>query len=291
MTDLGARLRSLRQSRKLTQQQIATACNVGRSQIGNIEGGDSLPGVDVLLKWVEACGADVAFVSEKQDPLAARALELPERDRDLLRDIADVLPSLHPLRRADLEAAIQREPPRHASDARMTDYVCPHCGQNKPRHARCVIDYGREQRRGAWMRVAAALELDGPQDRALLEQQIALRVDAIPAEDRDENDAVRALVGILREEIETRRQRTQRLEDVVRRQDAAILAYQLESPVADGDYIAGGHVGRCNGRGVPDAHHGEEFPMPEIIFTPPGVCPACDLIRANVLRKRLGSLP
>ncbi len=53
------RLKELRESKKLSQEQLARALNVHRSYITKIEKGERLPGRDLLIKIANKFGCSV----------------------------------------------------------------------------------------------------------------------------------------------------------------------------------------------------------------------------------------
>lgn len=58
--DIGARIRSVRLQRKLTQEQLAEAVGVGVTHISHIETGNSIPSLQVMVDIINAleCSAD-----------------------------------------------------------------------------------------------------------------------------------------------------------------------------------------------------------------------------------------
>ena len=58
--DIGMRIRAMRLTRKLTQEQLAEAAGVGITHISHIETGNSIPSVQTLVEIINAldCSAD-----------------------------------------------------------------------------------------------------------------------------------------------------------------------------------------------------------------------------------------
>lgn len=59
---IGSRLRELREELKMTQQQVADATGVPRSNISQIESGKHSISIDLLAKIAKAVGASVEIV-------------------------------------------------------------------------------------------------------------------------------------------------------------------------------------------------------------------------------------
>ncbi|EOS67434.1 MULTISPECIES: helix-turn-helix domain-containing protein [Clostridia] len=58
--DIGARIRTVRQSRKMTQERLAEMVGVGVTHISHIETGNSVPSLQVMVDIINAleCSAD-----------------------------------------------------------------------------------------------------------------------------------------------------------------------------------------------------------------------------------------
>lgn len=58
--DIGARIRTVRQSRKMTQERLAEAVGVGVTHISHIETGNTIPSLQVMVDIINAleCSAD-----------------------------------------------------------------------------------------------------------------------------------------------------------------------------------------------------------------------------------------
>ncbi len=58
--DIGARIRTVRQSRKMTQERLADAVGVGVTHISHIETGNSIPSLQVFVDILNTlhCSAD-----------------------------------------------------------------------------------------------------------------------------------------------------------------------------------------------------------------------------------------
>ncbi len=58
--DIGARIRTVRQSRKMTQERLAEAVGVGVTHISHIETGNTIPSLQVMVDIINTleCSAD-----------------------------------------------------------------------------------------------------------------------------------------------------------------------------------------------------------------------------------------
>jgi len=58
--DIGMRIREVRKSKKITQEQLAEAVNVGVTHISHIETGSSIPSLKVMIDIINTlgCSAD-----------------------------------------------------------------------------------------------------------------------------------------------------------------------------------------------------------------------------------------
>jgi transcriptional regulator with XRE-family HTH domain len=69
---LGRRIRALRKSKGLTQEQLGAACGVNYKFIGGIERGEENPSLSILQKIAEGLGMEVielfSFQHEESDP-------------------------------------------------------------------------------------------------------------------------------------------------------------------------------------------------------------------------------
>lgn len=97
---LGGRLRSLRQKRHLSLDQVAQASGVSRSTISKIELGQVVPGTAILAKLVETLGTSFAAIMSTES--VGETVVLRSQDQPVLRDettgftrrcIAPILPS------------------------------------------------------------------------------------------------------------------------------------------------------------------------------------------------------
>lgn len=103
---LRERLRKLRQEAGLSQRALCRQMDVDESYISRLERGERAPSAEVLRRWAEACGVEVAVL----DPAAGLAdlvAALRPADADRVRRYADALARLP----ADLPAG-----PRHPGD-------------------------------------------------------------------------------------------------------------------------------------------------------------------------------
>jgi transcriptional regulator with XRE-family HTH domain len=64
---IGKQLATLREYRKLTQEQLAQKCGVSRVYIGQVESGDRNPTLGVIFKMCDAlqCYVDINFTPIK----------------------------------------------------------------------------------------------------------------------------------------------------------------------------------------------------------------------------------
>lgn len=94
----GARLRSLRLARGLSQEQLAEAASLSRDGIARLELGDRWPRFDTVIKLADALELPIASLLEQHgdddaslERLRHVAADLPEGDIRLLIGIASLL--------------------------------------------------------------------------------------------------------------------------------------------------------------------------------------------------------
>jgi len=108
MIELGHRLRSLRESRGLTQQAVARAAGIATDMVSRLENGHySSPGLRTLLRIAAGMGVSVAALLPDRDAdgpisgpdtvmrarLSGMALRADPEDLELLVDLAQVVVS------------------------------------------------------------------------------------------------------------------------------------------------------------------------------------------------------
>jgi transcriptional regulator with XRE-family HTH domain len=62
LAQIGPRFRAQRQRRSITQEQAAKSMNISRSQLANVESGDSAPGLDLLVRAADAFCVSVDYL-------------------------------------------------------------------------------------------------------------------------------------------------------------------------------------------------------------------------------------
>lgn len=102
MTLTHERLSALRQAAGLSQEKLAELIQVDRSNLSRMERGQRGIDIEVAERWVVACKARLAVVTEGHEDLLRSVAVLESVDVEIVRRLAAVLPSLHPVRRADL---------------------------------------------------------------------------------------------------------------------------------------------------------------------------------------------
>lgn len=102
--DLRPKLRQIRDHAGLSQDDVAKATGVGRSQISLIETSARQTTLDVLIRWAAACEHDVVLVPNSDGGAALSALV--GADRELVLRLAEVLPRLPEALREDLESRL-----------------------------------------------------------------------------------------------------------------------------------------------------------------------------------------
>lgn len=98
-------LRELRKSAGLSQDDIAQIIGVTSPTVSRMERGVRTINLDQAAAWVEACGARLAVLRTEDDWNAITA-DLTERERQILRNLLAVLPTLHEVRLKELEGLI-----------------------------------------------------------------------------------------------------------------------------------------------------------------------------------------
>jgi transcriptional regulator with XRE-family HTH domain len=117
-TDVGQQLASIRLRAGMTQSQIANELDISRQHVSNIETGFTSPTLDVLEKYLKACGADLdSFfcgpLPKYQTPHQReyhRKLQDILESRSLSAAITKVLDAFHSSVQTAASAAVQ--PPR-----------------------------------------------------------------------------------------------------------------------------------------------------------------------------------
>jgi transcriptional regulator with XRE-family HTH domain len=83
--ELGDRLRTLRETRALTQAELAERIGVARTSITNIEGGHQNLSVGRLFVLAMTLGVSVRIVFDPIERVGITAAALPSQDRDAWR--------------------------------------------------------------------------------------------------------------------------------------------------------------------------------------------------------------
>lgn len=112
--ELRHQLRELRESAGLKQAELARQLGVNQSTVSFIENGRHAPSMDLLDKWLAACGATLRVERPGADPLAPlvdAARGLGAADLALLRRVALTIPMAPDLVRRQLEAIAAAVPP------------------------------------------------------------------------------------------------------------------------------------------------------------------------------------
>lgn len=105
-TDLAHALRSLRESRGLTQAQVAKHLELTRPAISKLEVGKSTTTVDVLDRWAALFQRRVVLVREQPD-LVEDLSTLNPHHLDLVRKLVVLLPRLDPANIVSLWALVE----------------------------------------------------------------------------------------------------------------------------------------------------------------------------------------
>lgn len=92
---LTSKLKEIRSRAGLTQKGLAQSLGIGQTMISMIETGQSQTTIDILEKWVEACGASIDIRRNEGDPhvdeIVETAERLSEQDRYRLVRLAQCL--------------------------------------------------------------------------------------------------------------------------------------------------------------------------------------------------------
>lgn len=103
-TDIGARLKTLRKGRKLTQQELADKMGVTRCTVSNYETGRRSPHISELKRFAEFFGTDLSFFGyaeaskDEVFDLLSRAKDIFASDKvshDTKKEIFDELMKLY----------------------------------------------------------------------------------------------------------------------------------------------------------------------------------------------------
>jgi transcriptional regulator with XRE-family HTH domain len=65
MTDIGSRLRTIREQRKIPQVEVAVAVGISRSTLSKYETGGDVPGRDTLIKLADFYGVPIDFLAAR----------------------------------------------------------------------------------------------------------------------------------------------------------------------------------------------------------------------------------
>lgn len=91
----------MRRSARLTQAEVAAHLQLDRSYYSRMERGERPIDVELAEKVAILCGFRTLVVEPAHDRAATAIAALNSADLDLILRLAALLPTLHPLRRAD----------------------------------------------------------------------------------------------------------------------------------------------------------------------------------------------
>ena len=89
--NFGTKLRQLRTTQKLTQQQLATRLGVAKSVVSYYESGDRYPSYDVLIKIARTFHVTTDYLLDVERTRILDVSDLSEEDISVLQTVADAL--------------------------------------------------------------------------------------------------------------------------------------------------------------------------------------------------------
>lgn len=89
--NFGTKLKQLRTTQKLTQQQLATRLGVAKSVVSYYESGDRYPSYDVLIKIARTFHVTTDYLLDVERTRILDVSDLPEEDIAVLQTVADAL--------------------------------------------------------------------------------------------------------------------------------------------------------------------------------------------------------
>ena len=107
MPGIGAQLKAIRQRTGLRQDDLALKIGVSQATISHIERG-GVTSTDVVERWAEACGAQIAITVGFDAELEAAVFALTDTDKERLLRIARALPSAPEAAKAGMTLAFQQ---------------------------------------------------------------------------------------------------------------------------------------------------------------------------------------
>lgn len=93
--NFGEKLKDLRTSQKLTQQQLADRIGVAKSVVSYYESGDRYPSYDVLIKIARVFHTTTDYLLDVSKANVIDVTGLPEEDISVVRTVADALKRKH----------------------------------------------------------------------------------------------------------------------------------------------------------------------------------------------------
>lgn len=91
----------------LRQSDLANALGVQVSRISRIESGMQGISLDQAEAWAKACGRVVTILGPEHDALLREIAVLDSRNIAIARAVCRVLPTLHDIRKLDLENTVE----------------------------------------------------------------------------------------------------------------------------------------------------------------------------------------
>lgn len=94
MGEFGKKLREVRQSRSITQEQLAEMADISRVMVGRYETTDQLPALDTLVRIADALGTSTDYLlgrTETMDaPFVSNDVAPPKPPRRMPRSAAEL---------------------------------------------------------------------------------------------------------------------------------------------------------------------------------------------------------
>ena len=89
--DFGSKLKTLRKSEKLTQQQLANRLGVAKSVVSYYESGNRFPSYDVLIKIAHIFHTTTDYLLDVERKRVIDVSELSDEEISLVTNIVEVL--------------------------------------------------------------------------------------------------------------------------------------------------------------------------------------------------------
>ena len=93
--NFGIKLKTLRNSQKLTQQQLADRIGVAKSVVSYYESGDRYPSYDVLVRIVRIFHTTTDYLLDVSKDNVVDVTGLSEEDMAVIRTVAEALKNKH----------------------------------------------------------------------------------------------------------------------------------------------------------------------------------------------------